>query len=1337
VFRIITEDYSKFLLDGAPFGFAFSKLICDESAHPVDCEILKTNEQFKALLGLGEGDLSGWRVSKLVPRIERSIFNWFNLIGHIALSGGSKNFEFYLESAQKWFRVFVYSQKKYYMGGIFFDITAEKKQLQEQDFLIHSMNDVLIELDQNYIVRRFVSFNKKYNSISEIVLDSHIGDIMDQALSRQIMQVLKTAAVSKDKQFIEIEMKNKTGTSCYGIRIAYKEGERGEGRFLISINNISNRYYIESKFEDVQQDMQQIIKKEDNLGLLNYSTFINTMDEMLVVADTCGCVLFVNHAFRKKLGYEDEDISGMHFLDFSGKENRKLSEILFSETLNGKRKYYPMDMVTKDGKRIPSLAKIWHGNWFNRKCIFVLSGDVLQRNGELYRLKRIFDFNPVVIALVDAENYCLEDTNLAFLLQFGFSKEELKAQALEEILTYLNVPVKKRLYIQTQLDEGKELENVEIQVQSKSGSCLHCLLSSRMLLSQSGEDSILLTFSDITEVKSNAGRGAYRFIEKELIGVAFELCARPEGKIHEVLQGSLKRLGEFFGAQRAYVFKLTEDHTYIQNTNEWYARDIVHTMDDLDTAHVDSIKSYLETFFRDFADHSGSMRDISETWNIEQKYFEGNQIKSAFVVPVCLGKELAGFIGFDFADDPPGCDESIKNLLLLYAHQIGSVWHREKKQKKADTEENAPEVLEQSSDVNLMKNYFIASLSHEVKTLINSMIGSSYLLRQMEPTPTQMKYIKVIENGNYALLEIAGHMLEASKMEAGMLGLQKTEFSVYDVFQNIVSLFEVQANEKGMEIVSYVDSKIPGALIGDRSRLNQLLNNLVSNAVKFSEKGTIRMICELKALGAKTADLTFRVEDEGPGIAQDERAHIFEAFWRGQNFDKTEISGTGLGLPICKKLTEMMEGELCLDSITGEGTSFRATLPMEIANPKNPYEISLQEAKRLAVWIYDGNEYHSGFLARTLRDYQIECRVNVESAEMEKTVLHNKKTNIFLIDNVYQNQEMIQWIGAMEGDVDAKIIYMVKDHEMASISEADIEDDMISRPVTASVIFKELLPRLSKDTCDPKKAGKKMFCDAKVLVVEDSEAQIDVLVAILNQYGIHCDLAQNGEEAVLKVKSNPYDLILMDIHMASINGIEAVQTIRHMENGLNNSVPILALTAQKINKNIWEAMNINGCITKPVHPVTLFNSLVTWIPHKLENSRETCMDEIDLESALEKKKVLDIAEGLKILADDEALYKDLLKKLMDTNLVDLGRVKELFARKQYKEVMDALHSVKGTFGSLGAFEIYCEIRTIEYKVKSRSESAKKNFEKLDCCIRRLRNEINKYLDIEDIRANGS
>ena len=1052
---------------------------------------------------------------------------------------------------------------------------------------------------------------------------------------------------------------------------------------------------------------------------------------MLIAADEYGSILFTNIALKEKTGYPEDDMLRLNIFDFFEKGNRQIAKMIFSEACSGKREHHFIELMAKDGTRILAETKMWPGSWSGKKCIFVLAKDVSKKNSALNRYQKIFDFNPSMMAVVGAKDLRLINANFSFMMQLGFTREELEGKTIDEILAYLCASTKIRKQLQSRLKTSERFENMEAPLWTRTGERLHCLVSMQ-LVSDYPENQLLLIFSKIIKKDAPHRAKVCSSIEKMLVEISSELYASPIKKVNKLIQNSLSRLGEFFKAERIYLFKFSENHGCAGCTDEWCSMDMVPKIKDLRDIPAESMQSPLENFLEEYDIGTASVSGFSESWTHENQNFQDKDIKYAFVLPVCLRHQLSGFIGFDFVNDAPEIDESVKNLLILYSQMIGSAWQREsqKKNNRNDIQKAKPDSHDASRSWH-EGNHFIADISHEIRTLTNSVIESSYLLQKTNPKIYQEKYIQAIQSGGYALLEIVNDILGASKMGPGKLSWRKTKFSLFDVVQDVIRLFELQANQKGIEIASYIDRRIPGEFIGDKSSLGQLLNNLVSNAVKFTNGGTIRVVCEPVSQDKRIADVCIKVEDDGPGIKKEEAANIFNEFWQGNHFDQSGMDGTGLGLPICKRIVEVMGGSIEVNTEAGRGCSFQIVLPMDISDTHNPYTVDCIAADEVAVWIYDDNVYNGTYAARTFLDYGMDCRVNVNTDELLSSVCSNNKLNVFLIDSAFNDQGLVSSIYGMDSEAGTAVFCMAKAGDIARMDDENVYRNIISKPVTVPVMFNELLPRLRKHAAQ-KHEVKEAFSDTKILVVDDSDIQMDIVSAIVKQYGIDCDLASSGEEALLKAKSNAYDLILMDIHMSSMNGIEVSRKIRSMENNSNRTVPILALTAQEINENLWKAMNINGCITKPVGSAALFDALQPWLSHKLisRHAKNYPMGE----GVSWDIKVLDVKEGLKTLSNDEGLYKNLLKKLLEKNLVQLAGAKKLYAKKKYQEINALFHSVKAAFGSLGAYELYQEILYLENQLKKNPQTAQNDFENLDYCISRLRNEINRILDNEYLQV---
>ena len=507
-------------------------------------------------------------------------------------------------------------------------------------------------------------------------------------------------------------------------------------------------------------------------------------------------------------------------------------------------------------------------------------------------------------------------------------------------------------------------------------------------------------------------------------------------------------------------------------------------------------------------------------------------------------------------------------------------------------------------EANQAKDLFLANMSHEIRTPLNGIVGFTQLLKATELNTDQKDFIDVIEDSSENLLNIVNDILDLSKIKADKVELENIPFDARERFESAIESYGAKAAQKNIEFGAYIDPRLPSTLLGDPTKLSQILTNLISNAVKFTNAhGEINVFVEKISEDNKHAKIRFSVEDSGVGITKEQQSRIFEEFSQADSSTSRKFGGTGLGLAISSRLISHMGGKLEIESIPGEGSTFYFTLELEKQDRGDHTNIPASYPS-LTVGLLLPDEDIKRQVDKNLEAYLSFFGISLKTYYGEDIYTLDKSflPELLFIDQRYtrRENELSNLV-----NVDTKIVLLASSHLK---NEPDETVNKIAKIIYKPINFTKISKLLEEimETASTESEGrqkdtsqKDQFEGMHALVAEDNEINQKLIMKILTDFGLTVTLANNGEEAVNLRKQNDYNIIFMDIQMPVLGGIDATKQILHFEksSGLKH-VPIVALTANALqgDREKYLQAGMDDYTSKPINIDQIQFLLETYSP---------------------------------------------------------------------------------------------------------------------------------------------
>lgn len=788
-----------------------------------------------------------------------------------------------------------------------------------------------------------------------------------------------------------------------------------------------------------------------------FENFFMAMDDIVSVSDYNGNILYINNAVQNKLGYSIEEAMDLSLLDFYADELKQEAMEIVEDMLKNNRRICPLPFLKKDGSLLPVETRVWFGKWDNKDCIYAISKDLSCEQESLQRLLKIYKEIPAYVILTELPTYKITDANNSFINKFGYTEKEVLGKTPLELGILNNIEDYKRSA--EDLEKNGKINEKLVAFKTKDGEIIKGMVTGTIIECQ-GKKFLMSFIDDMTEsiiIRDKLIKKGN--LQSLLVKLSSKYINIPLKNLDCSINSSLEEIGKFVGVDRTYIFDYDLKKGTTSNLFEWCNEGISPEIDNLQDIPIDSIPDWVNSHFKGEMIYIPNVMDLDGDVSEVKNILMEQNIKSLITIPMMKNDKCIGYVGFDSVAHRREYTQDEIELLFVYVQILVNTFNR--KEQEGMLYESKMKA-QQASDI---KSRFIAKISHEIRTPLNGALGFLELLNDSQASSHQIDYIGKAKSSMNVLLKLVDDLRDITKIEANNFEIKSEPMNIRRIIVETIAMHAFDLEKKGLKIKPIIGQDVPNNLIGDEVRLRQIISNLINNAIKHTNRGTITLNCSLKSQSKDKVELFFYVKDTGEGIPKKEQPFIFDSFYQSSSSTFRSITGLGLGLHITKELVSKMDGDIWVESNLGEGTTF--------------------------------------FFTIKLREY-------------------------------------------------------VKQDDLSSVSWENK--------------YKELH-------------------GIRVLLAEDNEINQEIVVAILNKRGIKVDTVDNGLEAIKALSEKDYDLVLMDIQMPVMDGLEATRLIRK-----ENNIPIIAMTATVMakDKEVFLSSGINCIIEKPLSIDLMLQEIYKW-----------------------------------------------------------------------------------------------------------------------------------------------
>ncbi|MBF0605052.1 MAG: PAS domain S-box protein [Nitrospirae bacterium] len=1103
-------------------------------------------------------------------------------------------------------------------------------------------------------------------------------------------------------------------------------------------------------FQDLKQAQKYLYEEKSR-----FMAAINAASDAIITIKQDGTISFWNKRSEHIFQYKSDEAYGKSVLIiipdmYHRKHFRGIERALISGKLSHPPgTVFPVIGKQRDGNNIPLEMVVFSWNEGEAVNFTAFIRDVSefkrsQRELELSeaRFRSIIEHSIDGIAIL-TNDFHFVDVNHAYCDLLGYARDELIGRS---IFNYIPKDLH-RNYLSMGIERSFDFN--EYIIITKDNSKVYAETNFRPI-SYKDNDHILVTSRNINARKLAELRSQRLQDTREIVNSLLEI-ALDHTDINEILGKAvllLINIPWLSSLRQGAIFLVDKDgkdlHLSVQHG---LGKDYFNICNKVSSGRCLCGRAFLKKELI-YADCIDERHDIT---------FPGMKRHGHIIVPIIIRDAVYGIVNVFLNDGHKKNDEDEKFLLLFTATLAGIIERRIAVDERLEAEQ-----------ISRTKSAFLANMSHEIRTPLNAIVGYTGLALNNELPSTAQRYLQQISIASDSLLRIINDLLDYSKIEADKLDLEENNFLVYQIFDRISDLFRIQANEKTIELIFCYTKECIYALTGDQNRLEQVLRNLVSNAIKFANDGEVEIWVDTIQETLDRVVLEFSVRDSGIGMTREQVSRLFTPFSQADSSITRKYGGTGLGLAISKRLIEMMGGQIWVESVPGQGSTFHFTsvfgrsAGMEDGKRLLPPEDLLN----LRCLVVKEMPARAMALEENLRLFSFEATsvTSVRAAEhaLRTGVEMGQPFQLMLVGLGLFGQDVMETVEKIEEitsnisntpgpglviisqDLEKNKYYNLHGQKMANVC-------LIEKPIHCSTLFETIMELFGKQAAkahkplgimDDNNIIREKIGGANILVVDDIVSNRELVREILESVGMVVETAANGFDAVEKITDSAYDAVLMDIHMPEMDGYSATQKIR--EDPKLKKLPIIAMTACAMNGDSDKclAAGMNDHLAKPINNALLIEVLQKWIPaRKLAALPAVLPDTLVSDESIKFPIVIpgiDMDSALERFNNNRALFYSALFEFYQ-DFASTSKEIEIALSGKRKDDLEAakiqVHTIKGIAGNFSALELFDASAALERGIlEGRRERLPKLLEMFNHEIEKVMGSIKVLID-EEIYAN--